>query len=1233
MFIIYRGYFSYFGRGEVMAIRSGSTRESGNIFFALFGAVALVGILGAGVMTFMKGPLATSVKITRINTAQTQMALGAQVAVMASANTATSGDCDSDGFVEPLEWRDAGAVAHPTGGGLIPMSIGISKKDPWGTEYGYCSWDNGTYQAAGCNGVAELRLQGGTGAAASSYPVVAIISAGRDKTFTTTCRNFSVADVNGDGDLLDSTDLPLVSKAVETDDDIIFTYSYDEATGASGGLWSIKSGAPDTAVISKKIEAQGVANLQGGILLPDSGLMPCDPTTAGVMARNVSGGIDICNGTTWEPLSGGADTFNTDNTIACDAATAGQVRYNTTTSMPEFCDGTQWITFAFSVPGINLVITPQQRTDLDVDGQNNIDPSIAGVCDDMIWNCGNAVVFTVTNTGTDQSSVLAYTLSNTTNFYLSDETCTVAGGNADGKLDANESCAFTIIPKADGNYRYNGNLDITVDNTPFAILQGTANGFGCQPGRQGGGGIYADCGLSDPDTGTSYDLIVMPGGCNGSTNNPTCTGGTDSVTKQYGGSCCTSSLNPPGYWSETFGAKVNVSLVASQSFGYTAIYPAVSYCMNMNYNGYDDWYLPARQEMANSICLNKAAIGGFASAKYWAAGNGSSSDAALTNLADCSWTGAAITTYLRVRCARRENIALPDEKQDTDPNNVTGFPFAVTTVSGNRTASKVQTFTGFLQPAVISVTGDGNVAYQYSIDNGATWSAEATSGTLPQANIKVRIMMDAPTVAGTKHTATLEVGSVPDIYTWELGYADASAQGIVFVTNSVYGGSIGGLAGADSKCQSNATAAGYSGTWKAILSDSTTNAINRVPWNWGTLLLPTGTVVANSWSDLWDGSIQNPINVTQYGATKNILVFSNSLTNGERKSTSPSNLNCNDWNWPSSGGSSYPYVGTSSASSSVWIDNGKGYYNCSGGSRALSLYCMSENPGVDNTPSAPNSAGQFAYQVQVADSTLITSNAVTVAGLSFNATPTVTISGSDGSPSFEVSTDGGSTWAAGISGVTTVQNDDKIRLRMTSSAVAGEGYMMTIKVGSGNTVPWRVFTGDPTGGIVKRVFVTSGTHHGNYAGVLGADSFCQSQASAAALGGTWKAILSGITEPEAAINRIGYNWSTLTLIDGTTVVSNAGALWDGSIDNPITLDQYGTSHVGVAVQTNTKTNGWYKNTTSQGDYNCYNWTSNSSGGNQWNPHIGLTSMVGTQWIDQGLSSYCSTGLRLYCVEQ
>ena len=281
----------------------GSRRgQSGNVFFAIFGAVVLVGLLGSAVMTFMKGPLATSVKLTKMNTAENQMAIGSQVAVMATASQLNNGDCDSDGYVEPVEWRTPTTEPVPVNGGLVPLSLGISKKDPWGTEYGYCVWNHGaTTSGSGC---AANML---TGATSNAYTVVALVSAGPDKTFTTTCRSFATADVNTDGDLLDAGDLPMVSKAVETDDDIIVSYTYEEATGASGGLWSIKAGDPATATIgTKNIETTGVASLQGGLLLPDKALIDCnDVTNAGVMAKN-GNAIEICDGAgTWTAITGG----------------------------------------------------------------------------------------------------------------------------------------------------------------------------------------------------------------------------------------------------------------------------------------------------------------------------------------------------------------------------------------------------------------------------------------------------------------------------------------------------------------------------------------------------------------------------------------------------------------------------------------------------------------------------------------------------------------------------------------------------------------------------------------------------------------------------------------------------------------------------------------------------------------------------------------------------------------
>lgn len=321
----------------ISADPSSRIKENGNIFLTLFAGVAMVGILGATTMNFMQGPLRTSVKLTRQNAAETQMLVGAQVSVMAAANTANSGDCDADGMIEPLEYLSPGTTPVPVGGGLIPMNIGIAKKDPWGTAYGYCVWDFGTASLqASCQTTSgtNKRLQGSTNPA---YPVVALVSAGPDKVFTTTCRNFSTgatrADQNNNGVLTDSGDYPLIGKANETDDDIIFSYTYQEAMAASGGLWTLKSGAPGTAVISKDLEVSGGATFSGtgtfdrlaatgsdylevvsGLKLGSAAVVAvCDTANNGVLrlaADNKS--IEICDGTAappaWKALGAGGDT-------------------------------------------------------------------------------------------------------------------------------------------------------------------------------------------------------------------------------------------------------------------------------------------------------------------------------------------------------------------------------------------------------------------------------------------------------------------------------------------------------------------------------------------------------------------------------------------------------------------------------------------------------------------------------------------------------------------------------------------------------------------------------------------------------------------------------------------------------------------------------------------------------------------------------------------------------------
>ncbi|MCK6417879.1 MAG: tail fiber domain-containing protein [Alphaproteobacteria bacterium] len=240
--------------------------ERGNIFFTLFAAVALIGVIGVGIASLTRGPLTTLVTVSRRAEAEAQMQLAHRQAIVESAELASSGDCDADTFVEPFGWKTG--TPAPTGGGQLPDQLGVSKQDPWGIEYGYCVWDNGSsVNNAGCNAVSGAgenarRLDGGNN---DGYVVIAIISAGPNQTFETTCNNW--VDANADS-IPDNAD-DLIEEGPASDD-IVIEFTYAEAVASSGGLWSLKTGDPTTATIAKDLEVTGGASFSGDIDLSAS---------------------------------------------------------------------------------------------------------------------------------------------------------------------------------------------------------------------------------------------------------------------------------------------------------------------------------------------------------------------------------------------------------------------------------------------------------------------------------------------------------------------------------------------------------------------------------------------------------------------------------------------------------------------------------------------------------------------------------------------------------------------------------------------------------------------------------------------------------------------------------------------------------------------------------------------------------------------------------------------------
>jgi len=784
-------------------MRVKSSSQAGNIFFALFGAVALVGILGAGVMTFMKGPLATSVKVTRINTAETQMNIGAQVAVMAAANTASSGDCDSDGYVEPLEWRDAGASPKPTGGGLIPMSIGIAKKDPWGTEYGYCAWDHGSSgvcddeTGAGDNPAERLEGDNDSG----TYAVVALISAGPDKTFTTTCRNFSTADVNADGDLEDAGDLPLVSKAAETDDDIIFTYTYEEATGASGGLWSIKSGSPDTAVINKKIETTGTASFAGGVLLPDSSLITCDATTAGVMARNASGtGIEICDGSGWTAISGGSSSGGIG--LSLDNGTA----------------------------------TPNVSSGMDVDG-----------------TCGTAtcystqVVFTLTNNLGAPSDPLVTSLSNTINFEFVSDNC---NGNV---IASGASCQMVVRAKASGNVSYAATLNVIGNNSPLATLDGTATNFaGCNVGGNAPGGYYVACSIS------GYDWVITPSGCTAPTSNPTCAGGADTETIQASVSNPYTVAGMSHTVLQGSGEQNTANMVAYQ--GGSISFPAASWCSSLSYGGYDDWFLPSLSELQSYFYPNQIALGSAGETnKYWGSTayswTSSSYRYYTMRLSDGSGQLDGGNASYYYRCMRKTPASTVTPMSDTTPYGAVQFtPVTVTTAGQTITSDSIIIY-AVTEPITISVSGGTNAKFS---KNGGSYTSTPTTATNGDT---IRLRASSP-VAGTEDIISLLAGS--STFTWKLRTSSNSTIRTFTSKNTIGNGAFGSVGTADSFCTTAANVAGLGGNWVAVMvSQDLEQVVNRLPWDWQRLENMNGQVVATGVDDFLDGTITAPMNIAE----------------------------------------------------------------------------------------------------------------------------------------------------------------------------------------------------------------------------------------------------------------------------------------------------------------------------------------------------------------------------------
>jgi hypothetical protein len=152
----------------------------------------------------------------------------------------------------------------------------------------------------------------------------------------------------------------------------------------------------------------------------------------------------------------------------------------------------------------------------------------------------------------------------------------------------------------------------------------------------------------------------------------------------------------------------------------------------------------------------------------------------------------------------------------------------------------------------------------------------------------------------------------------------ARAQDIsVFVSSQTMNGNLGGLSGADSVCESlGTTAFPGSGPWVAWLSDSTTNAVDRIP-----IPDPDGayvratqpnTIISDDLGDLTDASLSAPILLDENGATPPVNPLTGRATTWTGTSTAGTAVANNCVNWTSSEAGDLGLGGASELSDHNW---------------------------------------------------------------------------------------------------------------------------------------------------------------------------------------------------------------------------------------------------------------------------------------------------------------------------
>jgi hypothetical protein len=164
----------------------------------------------------------------------------------------------------------------------------------------------------------------------------------------------------------------------------------------------------------------------------------------------------------------------------------------------------------------------------------------------------------------------------------------------------------------------------------------------------------------------------------------------------------------------------------------------------------------------------------------------------------------------------------------------------------------------------------------------------------------------------------------------------SSTKRVIFVTKASFTGNLGGVAGADQKCDTAAksVSALSSHTFKAWVSDPSSQARSRLTHSTDGYVLTDGTAVADNFDDLTDNSIGAAISLDENGQL--LAASSNTVWTGTKADGTSADLNCQSWTSDQLADSGQ--AGDSTLKTFEWSETST--TSCNG---KLHLYCVQDD--------------------------------------------------------------------------------------------------------------------------------------------------------------------------------------------------------------------------------------------------------------------------------------------------